>query len=200
MTQAQNATCTVTNDDQAATLTLTKVIVNTGGGTATLATFPLTATGITTITGTSGTAAVTNQAVSAGSYALSEVTNSNYTASAWSCTGGSLSGSNLTLSLGQTASCSITNTFVPAPALTVDKTADTAGPLTVGQVVTYNYLVTNTGNVTVSGVDVSETLFNGTGTPVPNPVPTGPTTLAPGASVSFTATYTVTQQDVDTLQ
>jgi Prealbumin-like fold domain len=200
LTQSQNATCTITNDDQPATLTLTKVIVNTGGGTATLATFPLTATGPTTITGTSGTAAVTNQPVSAGTFALTEVTNSNYTASAWSCIGGSLSGSNLTLALGQSASCSITNTFVPAPALTIDKTANTAGPLSVGQVVTYSYLVTNTGNVTISGVDVNETLFNGTGTPVPNPVPTGPTTLAPGASVTFTATYTVTQQDVDTLQ
>jgi Prealbumin-like fold domain len=200
LTQSQNATCTVTNDDQAATLTLTKVIVNTGGGTATLATFPLTATGPTNATGVSGTAAVTNRVVNAGVYALSEVTNSNYTASAWSCTGGSLSGSNLTLALGQSASCSITNTFVPAPALTIDKTANTAGPLTAGQVVTYSYLVTNTGNVTISGVTVTETAFNGTGTPVPNPVPTGPTTLAPGASVTFTATYTVTQQDVDTLQ
>ena len=72
LTQAQNATCTITNDDQPAALTLTKVIVNTGGGTAVLANFPLTATGPTTITGASGSAAVTGAAVSAGTYALSE--------------------------------------------------------------------------------------------------------------------------------
>jgi Prealbumin-like fold domain len=199
LTQAQNATCTVSNDDQPATLTLTKVIVNTGGGTAILADFPLTAAGPTTITGISGAAPVTGAPVSAGTYALSEITNSNYSVSAWSCTGGTLSGSSLTLALGQSASCTITNTFVPAPALTIDKTADTAGPLVVGQTVNYNYLVTNTGNVTISSVDVTETAFNGTGT-APIPVAGGSTTIAPGQTVTFTASYVVTQQDVDTLQ
>ena len=93
------------------------------------------------------------------------------------------------------------STTIPAvPALTIDKTADTAGPLIVGQVVNYTYLVTNTGNVTISGVDVNETSFNGTGTPVPNPTTVGSTTLAPGGTVTFTASYTVTQADIDTLQ
>ena len=93
-----------------------------------------------------------------------------------------------------------TATIPAAPALTIDKTADTAGPLIVGQVVNYTYLVTNTGNVTISGVDVNETSFNGTGTPVPNPTTTGSTTLAPGGTVTFIASYTVTQADIDTLQ
>lgn len=93
-----------------------------------------------------------------------------------------------------------TATIPAAPALTIDKTADTAGPLTVGQVINYTYLVTNTGNVTISGVDVNETSFNGTGTPVPNPTTVGSTTLAPGGTVTFTASYTVTQADIDTLQ
>jgi uncharacterized repeat protein (TIGR01451 family) len=93
-----------------------------------------------------------------------------------------------------------TATIPAAPALTIDKTADTAGPLTVGQVVNYTYLVTNTGNVTITGVDVNETAFNGTGTPVPNPTTTGSTTLAPGGTVTFIASYTVTQADIDTLQ
>jgi uncharacterized repeat protein (TIGR01451 family) len=93
-----------------------------------------------------------------------------------------------------------TATIPAAPALSIDKTADTAGPLTVGQVINYTYLVTNTGNVTISGVDVNETSFNGTGTPVPNPTTAGSTTLAPGGTVTFTASYTVTQADIDTLQ
>lgn len=93
-----------------------------------------------------------------------------------------------------------TATIPAAPALTIDKTADTAGPLSVGQVVNYTYLVTNTGNVTITGVGVTETAFNGTGTPVPNPTTTGSTTLAPGGTVTFTASYTVTQADIDTLQ
>jgi uncharacterized repeat protein (TIGR01451 family) len=199
LSQAQNAVCTVTNDDQPATLTLTKVIVNTGGGTAALSSFPITAAGPTTITGTSGAAAVTGAFVNAGTYALSEITNSSYAASAWFCSGGTLLGSSLTLALGQSASCAITNTFVPAPALTIQKTADTAGPLAVGQTVNYSYLVENTGNVTITGVNVAEAAFNGSGLP-PSPVAGGSTTLSPGQSVLFTAPYIVTQQDVDTLQ
>jgi uncharacterized repeat protein (TIGR01451 family) len=93
-----------------------------------------------------------------------------------------------------------TTTIPAAPALTIDKTADTAGPLSVGQVINYTYLVTNTGNVTITGVDVNETAFNGTGTPAPNPTTLGSTTLAPGGTVTFTASYTVTQADIDTLQ
>jgi uncharacterized repeat protein (TIGR01451 family) len=93
-----------------------------------------------------------------------------------------------------------TTTIPAAPSLTIDKTADTAGPLTVGQVVNYSFLVTNTGNVTISGVNVTESAFNGTGTPVPTPTTTGSTTLAPGGTVTFTASYTVTQADIDTLQ
>ena len=37
-------------------------------------------------------------------------------------------------------------------------------------------------------------------TPVPNPAAGGPTTLAPGGTVTFTASYTVTQTDIDQLQ
>ena len=80
------ATCTITNNDQAATLTLVKTVVNDNGGTATVTSFPLTATGPTTITGVSGAAAVTNRPVNAGVYTLSEVTAAGYTAGAWSCT------------------------------------------------------------------------------------------------------------------
>jgi uncharacterized repeat protein (TIGR01451 family) len=83
--------------------------------------------------------------------------------------------------------------------LSIQKTADTAGPLVAGQTVNYSYLVENTGNVTISGVSVVETAFNGSGT-APSPVPGGPTTLAPGQTVLFTASYLVMQQDVDTLQ
>lgn len=92
------------------------------------------------------------------------------------------------------------STITATPSLTIDKTADTAGPLVLGQLVTYTYLVTNTGNVTITGVDVNETAFNGSGAPAPNPTTVGSTTLAPGGTVTFTASYTVTQADIDTLQ
>src|SRR5439155_18647527 len=70
---------------------------------------PLTATGPTTITGASGTGAVTGAAVNAGSYALSEQTLAGYTASAWVCAPIAASGSNVTLPLGQSTTCTIGN-------------------------------------------------------------------------------------------
>ena len=49
----------------------------------------------------------------AGTYTLAESGGpAGYTAGAWSCTGGTLAGSSLVLAAGDSASCSITNTFV----------------------------------------------------------------------------------------
>lgn len=91
-----------------------------------------------------------------------------------------------------------TTTIPASPSLQIAKTANTAGPLTVGQVVNYSFLVTNNGNVTVSGISVNETAFNGSGTA---PVPVGGlSSLAPGGTTTWTASYTVTQADIDNLQ
>ncbi|MGR4877084.1 isopeptide-forming domain-containing fimbrial protein, partial [Pseudoxanthomonas sp. LARHCG66] len=136
------ATCTITNDDQAATLTLVKTVVNDNGGTATVSDFPLTATGPTTITGISGTAAVTNAPVNAGVYTLSEPVVAGYTAGAWSCTAGALSGNQLTLANGDSATCSIVNddqaatltlvkTVSGGSAVATDWTLSAAGPTPV---------------------------------------------------------------------
>jgi len=74
-----------------------------------------------------------------------------------------------------------------------------------GENVTYTFTVTNIGSAPLSGVKVTETSFtNGAGTPLTltspiaasNPAPFDGT-LAPGAKAVFTASYTVTQADVD---
>ena len=102
--------------------------------------------------------------------------------------------------------------------MAVTKTADDDTDVVAGQVITYTYVVTNTGTQTLSNVSLSES-HNGSGPP---PVPgaeflssdvgsSGDSTdaapndgiwsaLAPGDSITMTATYTVTQSDVDTLQ
>ncbi|KAF1718826.1 hypothetical protein CSC76_18545, partial [Pseudoxanthomonas mexicana] len=141
------ATCTITNNDQAATLTLVKTVVNDNGGTATVTSFPLTATGPTTITGVSGTATVTNRSVNAGVYTLSEVTAAGYTAGAWSCTAGTLSGSQLTLANGQNATCTITNNDQPAT-LTLIKQVDNTGG---GTAVASDWTLTAAGPTVASG-------------------------------------------------
>ncbi|MEZ5812745.1 MAG: hypothetical protein R3D45_15145 [Rhizobiaceae bacterium] len=101
--------------------------------------------------------------------------------------------------------------------LTVAKVADDTTDVTVGQVITYTYTVTNTGNVAITNVFLSDS-HNGSG---PAPVPgsealladngtTGDSTdggvdgnwdtLGPQDVITFTSTYTVTQSDVDNLQ
>jgi hypothetical protein len=93
-------------------LTLIKTVDNTGGGTASATDWTLTAAGPITISGHTGDPAITNATVSPGTYDLSEDGPTGYTASAWNCTGGTLTGNSLVLADGETASCTINNTFV----------------------------------------------------------------------------------------
>ncbi|WP_442922317.1 DUF7507 domain-containing protein, partial [Microbacterium sp. Root1433D1] len=85
----------------------------------------------------------------------------------------------------------------PAPALTVVKSADVDGLTSAGQTVEYSFLVTNTGNVTLTDVSVDETAFTGTGTAPVVTCPAGAATMLPGAAVTCTASYVVTQADLD---
>lgn len=103
-------------------------------------------------------------------------------------------------------------------AMTVAKSASPSTGVKAGDVVTYTYVVTNTGTSNITNIKLTDT-HNASGAA---PVPSGETLstdagttgdstdatandgiwskLAPGDAVTFTATYTVTQQDVDTLQ
>jgi Prealbumin-like fold domain len=104
-----SATCTITNDDNAPALHLRKVVVNDNGGTKTVADFTLTADGSGS-NDLSGTSPVDSGAgLKADTFALSETSVAGYTASAWDCVGGSQSGSNISVGLGQSATCTITN-------------------------------------------------------------------------------------------
>jgi uncharacterized repeat protein (TIGR01451 family) len=87
-------------------------------------------------------------------------------------------------------------TAPPAPALTTTLTPNTAGPVAVGQVITYTYVVTNTGNTTVDATTISDTL--GLGPLNYAAWPRGVEgLLLPNDVITATATYTVTQADVD---
>ena len=88
-----------------------------------------------------------------------------------------------------------TVTATAAPALTLVKSASGPPIFSAGQVITYTFEVTNTGNVTVDGITIVETAFNGTGTL--SPITCLATTLAPGEQTTCTATYTLTVADID---
>jgi uncharacterized repeat protein (TIGR01451 family) len=85
----------------------------------------------------------------------------------------------------------------PNPSLTVKKSSSTTSYSASGQPITYDYLVTNTGNVTVSNVTVNDTETAPATQGNLSPITCPESTLAPGASETCTASYTTTQADVD---
>ncbi|MEL6564651.1 MAG: hypothetical protein AAFQ59_09425 [Pseudomonadota bacterium] len=100
-------------------------------------------------------------------------------------------------SSGDTSSLTVPAAGLDA-AFTIDKTADDAVNVVAGQVVTYSYRMTNTGNVTLSNVALSDAHTSASGTQALTITGSGNTgSLAPGATATLTATYTVTQDDVD---
>ncbi|RHZ90781.1 DUF11 domain-containing protein, partial [Cereibacter sphaeroides] len=84
-----------------------------------------------------------------------------------------------------------------APSIALVKTVNTSAvssPAAVGDLLTYSFAVTNTGNVTLTGVTVTDDSLPGlalAGSPVPS--------LAPGATdaTAYSATYALTQADID---
>ena len=105
-----------------------------------------------------------------------------------------------------------------ASSMQVTKTADDITDVVAGQVVTYTYVVRNTGNSVLSNISLADS-HNASG---PVPVPGGEvisddvgtandssdtasndgiwSTLAPGDAITLMATYTVTQSDLEALQ
>ncbi len=105
-----------------------------------------------------------------------------------------------------------------APALVVTKIATPDTNVPAGTVVTYTYTVSNTGNQVLTNISLNDMHVGSGPAPVPgNEVMTTDagtvndstdatandgvwSTLAPGDVITLTATYTITQNDVDTKQ
>jgi hypothetical protein len=114
-------TCTITNDDDAPSLTLVKTVTNDNGGTALATAWTLTADGaLVSPTDLSGTTPVESGATfKADTYALAETNGpSGYTAGSWSCewddeeaTGVPTmpTASSVTVGLGDAITCTIDN-------------------------------------------------------------------------------------------
>jgi hypothetical protein len=115
---------------------------------------------------------------------------------------------------------STANVFVgtATKSIAVTKSASPNSNVAAGQTVTYTYTVTNDGNATITNISLND-VHNAAG-PAPTPQsealttdagPAGDSTdaapndgvwsvLAPGDTITFTATYIVQQSDVDNLQ
>jgi hypothetical protein len=110
----ENKTCTITNRDIAPKLTLVKTVTNDDGGALDVADFPLF---IGTDSATSGVV----YGLYAGSYVASETEQFGYSASDWG--GDCDAAGNVTLSVGESKTCTITNDDI-APTLKLVKIVD----------------------------------------------------------------------------
>ena len=97
------------------------------------------------------------------------------------------------------------------PVLLVTKTADKTINVIAGDVITYTYPDKNNGNTPINGINLADTHNGVAGALVPSFVSFNAgststnsgniiTLLQPGDSATFTASYTVTQTDIDTHQ
>ncbi|WP_394695997.1 hypothetical protein [Pseudoxanthomonas japonensis] len=153
------ATCTINNNDRPATLTLIKTVTNDNGGTQLPTAWTLSATGPTSISGTTGTPAVTNATVNPGTYTLSEsATPTGYTASTYSCVrngGAAMVSNSITLAAGDTATCTINNNDVNQTDVSITKAAS-ADTAVRGDEVTFTLLVRNLGIAAAHGTVVRD--------------------------------------------
>ncbi|MDW8478658.1 MAG: hypothetical protein RML12_00665 [Xanthomonadales bacterium] len=88
---------------------------------------------------------------------------------------------------------SATATANQNPALALAKTITSGSPFNAaGNVINYQIVATNTGNVTLTNVSITDPLLG-----TLSCTPAQPTTLAPGQTLTCTGSYTVTQANVD---
>jgi uncharacterized repeat protein (TIGR01451 family) len=178
-----------------------KIVKNATGADATTTSFPFTVDPGTiskSITGSGDTGAFSVPIGTA--YSVAESVPSNWNLSSASCTlegggsTGSLSGSTLssvTVQSGKITTCTFNDTE-NNPALSIEKTATESGFSAVGDVIHYSVVATNSGNVTLSSVTVTDANASGLSC-----TPANGSSLAPGASMNCTASHTITQADLD---
>jgi uncharacterized repeat protein (TIGR01451 family) len=116
-------------------------------------------------------------------------------------TGGAVISNTATVSdptTGDTNDSSTDQTTVGIPGLALVKSATPLSYSAVGNVISYSFLVTNTGNVPLAGpVTVIDDRAIDETCPALTTVGDNDTNLDPGESVTCTATYTIVQADLD---
>jgi len=84
---------------------------------------------------------------------------------------------------------SVTIGGTQSPAMTIIKTALNAVYTSVGDIIDYEYVLTNSGNVEITSISVTDDLIPALNCPAAS--------LSPGASLTCSASYTIAQADID---
>ena len=174
-----------------ATLSLVKVVDNTGGGTAVPGDWTLTADGEVLVTGPGGSTVVTDVEVPAGDYDLSESGGPDgYEPGTWSCEGGTLTDDTVGVPAGADVTCRITNTYVPTSPTTSPTTSTTTSPTTSPTTSTTTSPTTSPTTSTTTSPTTSTTTSSTTSpttsattSPTTTLPPTAPTTGGEGGEV-----------------
>jgi uncharacterized repeat protein (TIGR01451 family) len=148
------------------------------------------------------TVALTDPAASVGTSGVDPSSCGTYGCGVYDISAPTQTVTSVTMNYGYAGSGTYENIFTqilgvtpPTPALTLQKSVSPSVAARAGTTVTFSYLVTNTGNVTLTSVHPVDTSFSGAGTPSPITCPS--TTLDPGQNETCTASYPLTQADVN---
>jgi ribosome maturation factor RimP len=175
----QTKTCTVTNDDNAASLTIIKHVINDNGGTAVASAFTNTIGGVTAVGGQAVTGAespgVTKSLSTVGAYTVTEGAHVGYAVSySADCNG--------TIALGESKTCTVTNNDIAAHLIVIKHVINDNGGTAVASAFTNTIGgVTAVGGQAVTGAEspgVDKTLST-----------VGAYTVTEGAHVGYTVSY-----------
>ncbi|CAG0947837.1 partial Sortase A, partial [Anaerolineae bacterium] len=155
----ESATCTITNDDTNAFLTLEKVVINDNGAAAVDTDWTLSASGPTNISGVEGDASITNAGVDAGIYSLSENGPADYTQTDLSCSGAADTDltDGLTITVGEDVTCTFTNDDDVIPLIV---SLINSNPATPGDSIIENESILDTLGITQIMVEFNKDVYN----------------------------------------
>jgi hypothetical protein len=147
----EDATCTITNDDNAPSLILAKTVVNDNGGTAEASDWTLFADAFS-VAGSVGGIEVTDQA---GTYGLDESGPTGYALTSLTCDNSIGQVSSVTVGLGETVTCTFVNDDLE-PSLRLAKTVvnDNGGTAIASDWILYADALSVTGSV--GGTEVTD--------------------------------------------
>ncbi len=195
----ESVECTFTNDDIAPSLTLIKKVENDEGRTAVPGDFTLYA-GDNEVIGSPIGEVATDQA---GTYELTEKGPEGYTLESLTCdNSGAAQVDQVTVALGEDVTCTFVNgdDIIPDPAIDLNKDAEPATARIFDEI-TYTFTATNTGNVPLSNVTITDPLpglspitCNATTEMGKDFTGNGAGTLEVGDTIVCTATVTVTPE------